>query len=312
MPHHWRQMLEAVLGQPEGVAYLSKVVEGTLTLPLLLVGPQGVGRRLSVLEAAKAIFEPDQHAALERGSHPDFRTLSVEDDKDIKVESVRDIIDETQALPSWAPLKMFVIDGADRLTNAAANALLKVLEEPPLKVRFFLLAERLEAVIPTIRSRCALVAYRRLPETVVLSKLLKITDDAIKAHVCSRMGEGSLGAAVRCFVSGQLVSRDEAAVALDQASKKDLFALFSAVDKVTDLPLALTFLVQLLHDVLLVNAAPERVIHLDAIDTLKSLAARLPVGSIHQLLAEIRGVRQRMEGSINLSFHVKSALASVC
>lgn len=311
MPH-WRQMLEAVLGQPEGVAYLSKVVEGTLKLPLLLVGPQGVGRRLSVLEAAKVIFETEQHAALNRGSHPDFRIISVEDDRDIKVERVRDIIDETHVLPSWGPIKMFVIDGADRLTDAAANALLKVLEEPPQKVRFFLLAEHPEGVIPTIRSRCALVAYRRLPERLVLSKLVKITDDEVKAHVCSRMGEGSLGAAVRCLVSGQLVSRDEAALALDQASKKDLFALFSAVDKVTDLPLALTFLVQLLHDVLLVNVAPERVIHLDVVDTLKGLAARLPAASIHHLLAELRSVRQRAEGSINLPFHVKSALASIC
>lgn len=307
-----RQMLEAVLGQPEGVAYVRKVVEGTLKLPLLLVGPQGVGRRLSVQEAARALFEPEQHAALDRGSHPDFRSLSVDDDRDISVDRVRDIIDETRVLPSWASIKIFLIDGADRLTNAAANALLKVLEEPPQKARFFLLAEHREAVIPTIRSRCAIVAYRRLPESLVLSKLLKITDDETRARVCSRMGEGSLGAAVRCFVSGQLVSRDEVALALDHASKKDLFALFSAVDKVTDLPLALTFLRQLLHDVLLVHVAPERVIHLDVLDTLKTLAARLPGPTIHQLMAELRCVRQRAEGSINLSFHLKSALASAC
>ena len=78
-------MLEAILGQPEGVAYLRKVTEGTLALPLLLVGEQGVGRRSSVLEAAKAVFEPTQHVALERGHHPDFHFVCVEEDKDISL-----------------------------------------------------------------------------------------------------------------------------------------------------------------------------------------------------------------------------------
>lgn len=305
-------MLEAVFGQPEGVAYLGKVIEGALTLPLLLVGPQGVGRRFSVHETAKAIFEADQHVALERGNHPDFRAVCVEDDKDIGVERIRESIDETRVMPAWAPLKFIVIDGADRLTIAAANALLKVLEEPPRWARFFLLAEHLEAVIPTIRSRCAVVTYRRLPESLVLSRLLKITDDETKARVCARFGEGSLGVALRCFVSGQLVLRDEVVLALAQVSKKDLFALFSAVDKVSDLPLGLIFLGHLLHDVLLVNAAPERVINLDMVETLKGLAATLPASRVHEMLGDLRCLRGRATSAINLSFHVKSLLASAC
>lgn len=304
--------MEAVLGQPEGVAYLSKVIEGSFCLPLLLVGPQGVGRRLSVVEAAKAVFGADQSAALERGHHPDFHLVRVEDDKDIKVESIRDLIQETSSLPSWASLKFFVIDGADRLTIAAANALLKVLEEPPQHARFFLLSEQLATVMPTIRSRCAVVSYRRLPENLVLEKVLKITGDETKARVCTRVGEGSLGRSLRCFVSGQLVSRDEMSAILDHASRKDLSATFSAVDKVADLSLGVTFLVQLLHDILLVKLAPERIIHLDVLETLKRLAAQVKEAAVHQLLFDLRRVRERAEAPINLSFHVKSALASVC
>lgn len=305
-------MLEAVLGQPEGVAYLSRVIEGTFRLPLLLVGPQGVGRRLSVFEAAKTLFGADQHGALDRGHHPDFHLVRVEDDKDIKVESIRELVEETSSLPSWAPLKIFVIDDADRLTSAAANALLKVLEEAPPKVRFFLLSEQLETVMPTIQSRCAIVPYRRLPESLVLEKLLKITEDETKARVCTRIGEGSLGRSLRCFVSGQLVLRDEMSAILDHASRKDLSALFSAVNKVTDLPLGVTFLVQLLHDMVIVALAPEKVIHLDILETLKRLAAQMKASVVHQLLFDLRRVRERAQAPINLSFHVKSALASVC
>src|SRR5262245_43608647 len=134
---HWRLiLLESILGQPEGVLYLRKIIEGSFTLPLLMLGEQGTGRRRSIIEAAKTVFERSEHFALERGHHPDFRIVEVVEDRDIKVEPIRDMIDEAHTLPAWAPWKFFTIDGADRLTGAAANALLKVLEEPPEKVRF--------------------------------------------------------------------------------------------------------------------------------------------------------------------------------
>lgn len=304
-------MLEEVLGQPEGILYLRKVLDGTFTLPLLFVGEQGTGRRLSVMEAAKTVFEQSQHYALERGHHPDFRLVQVEDDKDIKVDSIRTMIDETHGLPSWAPWKFFVIDGADRLTIAAANALLKVLEEPPTKVRFFLIAECLEDVIPTIRSRCAVVLFRRLSEKLLVSKLEQYTEDSTKALVCARIAEGSLGRAMRCLVSGQLTLRDEMVVVLHLASNKDLFALFSAVNEVTDLSLGLCFLGQLLRDLLLLGVAPDKVINLDIADTLKKLSGQLNPPLVHRLLAELRCIRERSRAPINLAFHVKSALASV-
>lgn len=304
--------METVLGQPEGVAYLRKVLEGTLTLPLLLVGEQGTGRRTSVFQAAKSVIEHEQHFALERGHHPDFHFLGVEDDKDIKVESVRAMIEEAHALPSWAPYKFFVIDGADHLTTAAANALLKCLEEPPSRARFFLLSEQLETVIPTIRSRCAVVFFRRLAESLIVSKLLQVTEDETRARVCARAAEGSLGRATHCLVTGQLVIRDEMTAILNWASQNDLSTLFQAVDKVTDLSLALCFLAQLLRDLLLVEVAPEKVIHLDILATLKRLATQLPASSIQRLLLELRVLRQRAQAPINLSFHMKSALASAC
>lgn len=306
-------MLANVHGQPEGVAYLQRVVEGAFTLPLLLCGEQGTGRRFSVLEAAKALFEPSQHYALDHGAHPDFRVLEGEDGKDIKVDSVRDALDAAHALPAWAPLKFFVVDGADRLTDAAANALLKTLEEPPSKARFFLLAERIERVIPTIRSRCAVVSYRRLSERFILSKLVQITEDETKALVACRIAEGSLGNAVRCLVSGQLTLRDEVVAILSLTTRKDLFAVFSAVNDLGDnLSLGLRFLSQLLRDLLLVVRTPERVLNVDIVDALRRLREQLGEAKILGLLAELRELRKRAESPINVAFHVKAALASAC
>lgn len=305
-------MLEAILEQPEAIRYLQRVVDGRFTLPLLLVGEEGTGRRSSVIEATKLVFDADQHAALSGGSHPDFRLIEPEPNKEIKVEAVRDLIEETQALPSWAVWKVLVIDGADRLTGASANALLKALEEPPEKVRFFLLAEQIDSVLATIRSRCAVVSYRRLSEQLILTKLLEYTQDEKKALACARSAEGSLGRALRCLVSGQLTMRDEMINVLTLTSRKDLFAAFSAVNEVTDLQQSIRFLGQLLRDLLVIDIAPSRVINADAVDALTRLKAQLTLPAVHTLLAALRTIRERARGSINVAFHLKAALASAC
>lgn len=305
-------MLEAVLEQPDGVFYLQKVAEGTFTLPLLLVGEEGTGRRLSVVEAARAVFEEDQHFALDRGHHPDFRLVEGEADKEIKVDAIRDAVEETHSLPSWAPWKFIVIDGADRITAAGANALLKVLEEPPSKVRFFLLAEQIDSVLPTVRSRCAIVSYRRLSEQLILSKLREYTQDETKALVCARIAEGSLGRALRCLVSGQLTMRDEMLAILGLTLRKDLFAAFSAVNDVTDLPQGIGFLGQLLRDVLVLDVAPGKVINVDALEALKRLKAQTSGAVLHGLLDAVKRIRSHARSSITLQFHLKAAIAAAC
>jgi DNA polymerase-3 subunit delta' len=305
-------VLEEIHGQPEGVFFLRKVVEGAFTLPLLLVGEEGTGKRASVMLAAKEVFERDQYVALEGGHHPDFRLVEPEPNKEIKVEVIRDLVEETQALPSWAPLKFLVIDGADRLTAASANALLKALEEPPQKVRFFLLAEQSDSVIPTIRSRCAFVPYRRLSEQLLLTKLREISDDETKMLVCARLAEGSLGRAVRCLVSGQLTTRDDVLGMLNAASRKDLFAAFSAVNELTDLPLAIRFLGLLLRDVVVLDAAPGRVMNADVVDALARLKAQMSAAAVRGLLDALRMIKRRAQSPINLAFHVKAALAVAC
>lgn len=303
-------MLEAVLEQPDGVFYLQKVVEGTFTLPLLLVGEEGTGRRLSVMEAARAVFDEDQHYALDRGSHPDFRLVEGEPNKEIKVDAVREAVEETQALPSWARWKFVVIDGADRITAAGANALLKVLEEPPSKVRFFLLAEQIDAVLPTVRSRCAVVSYGRLSEHLILSRLREFTEDETKALVCARIAEGSLGRALRCLVSGQLTMRDEMLAILSLTLRKDLFAAFSAVNDVNDLPQGIGFLGQLLRDVLVLDVAPGKVINVDAVESLSKIKTTTNTSVVQGLLRALKTIRERSRSPINLAFHLKAALAA--
>lgn len=133
---------------------------------LLLVGPEGLGRELAAQEIAvmlvsneapRAFAESPIADRIRKGLHPDVVVPPGEGAKGlIKIEAVREIVKQAPGRPFEGRNRVWIIDGVDRrLEPAAANALLKVLEEPPAHVRFLLLASNPQAVLPTIRSRCA-------------------------------------------------------------------------------------------------------------------------------------------------------------
>lgn len=310
-------MLSDVQGQDEGVRYLRGIIEGTLTSPLLLIGDAGVGRRFSITEAAKELFRegpPDEcpHCyQIDKGTHPDFRVVEPEEEgKEIKVGDIRDLVEKTGVKPGWAPLKFLVIDGADRMTVAASNALLKVLEEAPVTVRFFLIAEEPKRVLPTIRSRCMEIRYRRLPESFVVEKLMELTDDATKALVYCRLADGSVGRAVKFLGSGQLGLRDRMLGLLKTGLSGDISQLFSAVDSVTDLVLGMSFLEHIVHDLVMLPHSPSHLSNVDLVTELGAVRKSLGERRVAKLRSELEVVLPRMNGPYNRSFHVKTMLAS--
>ncbi|MGK2953336.1 MAG: DNA polymerase III subunit delta' [Thiobacillus sp.] len=143
---------------------------------LLLTGPRGVGKGALALAWAKALLceAPLADGAacgqcpachwFETGGHPDFRlvTLQEKTGKDgetkmataIEVDQAREAVDYVQLSTYRAGFRVVLVNPADSLNLAAANALLKVLEEPPLNTVFVLVSDQPRRLLPTIRSRC--------------------------------------------------------------------------------------------------------------------------------------------------------------
>jgi len=310
-------MLQEIQHQTEGVKFLRRFVEGRLVSPILLVGPAGVGRKFSVLKAAQEAFcqenrEPDCPCSscyqITKNIHPDILTLDASE-KDIGIDDIRRLISEAKSYPSVASVRCFVIDGADRFTGPAANAFLKTLEEPPARSRFFLIAEDIDRVLPTIRSRCGRVQYLPLPEEFVLS-VVQQYDTSAKALVYTRMGEGSVGNALRYWGSGRLALRDQVVAVLQAALDKDLSTLFAAVDAMDkDLLLALKFLEQIVHDIFVGRVDTTRVIHADRSDDLEKIGKRASLQTWNELTKKTRDLQSRYRITrINLPFHFKTTL----
>lgn len=311
-------MLSDIVGQEEGVRVLRRVVSGDLKSPILLVGDEGIGRKTSVRAAIREMLVSSRGALspevsqYDLGTHPDVFLIEPEEGKDLGVEPIRDAIAESFQYPVASPWRFFIVDGVDRMTPAAANAILKTLEEPAEFVRFFLLAESYDRVIPTIRSRCGRVDYRKLPEAFVHARLSKFEKDSDKALVYTRLSEGSVGRAIRYWSSNRIVVRDRSMEITRLASSGDLPAAFGVVDESKDdLQFTLHCMVAIIHDVLLVSTIPDRVINRDVVDDMIAIQRKSTVQKWSAVWRDLRTVWVRNESShVNLSFQIKSALAS--
>lgn len=320
-------MLSKVREQSEAVAYLTKVVEGRLTSPLLLVGDEGVGRRFSAIEAIKDAFsggDPTSNFCkqVDQRAHPDFTLVTPEGDKDLGVEAVREVIASAYDYPFIADRKFFVIEGADRMTPAASNAFLKTLEEPPERTQFLLLAESAEQVIPTVRSRCGKVRYKRLSEAFIAEALREFVPDPLMASVYARLAEGSVGRAFQYFGSSRINLRNKVFSLLKVGLSRDLSTLFASIDGFKhetskkddfekDLKLGLRFLEHLLYDLTMLPHDPSRIVNLDLAQELGDVGKQMGPQRIRALQQSIRTVQGRAHTTrIQLASHIKAALGT--
>jgi len=170
-----------VVGQSQTVRTLSRAAcdPAAMTHAWLLTGPPGCGRSTAARAFAAALQCPDHGCGTCRecrtalgGSHADVRIVATEG-LSIKVEDTRALVLEAGLRPSVGTWRVIVIEDADRLTERAADALLKALEEPTPRTVWILCAPSLEDVIVTIRSRCRHVRLRTPPVAAVADLLTR-------------------------------------------------------------------------------------------------------------------------------------------
>ena len=211
----------------------------------LLSGPTGIGKAsMARLAAAWILSEDLQPAALFgmknpdikidaedagtslvlRGSHPDCKIIipQTDDNKSglIKIDQIRELLPFMMHKPARGGWRVAIIDSMDDVNLNGANALLKVLEEPPERAVIFLIASQIGYLPPTIRSRCRLVRMTRLAPDACVLTLGRIWPDADMHHleILSKLSQGAPGQAVHLADSGAADLYQVACALLQSAS----------------------------------------------------------------------------------------------
>ena len=223
---------EQVVGQDSAVDTLGRAIRepGSMTHAWLLTGPPGSGRSVAARAFAGALQCPEGGCGLCRecrtaveGTHSDVTVLSTEG-LSIKVEQARDLVALAAHRPSVGPWRVIIIEDADRLTERAADALLKALEEPVARTVWVLCAPSLEDVIITIRSRSRHVRLRTPPVEAVADLLVRRDGvDEPMAMYAARAAQSHVGLARR-------LAKDEGA----RIRRRDVILLAGRIRTVGD------------------------------------------------------------------------------
>jgi DNA polymerase-3 subunit delta' len=198
-------MFAAVPGQEKVKEMFARALrESTLSHAYLLSGPEGLAKTAFAQELAVALVSAcggcgacPECARARRGIHPDLHLVEREGDL-IRVEQVEPLIADLSLKPFAAGRRVWVIPEVEYLHPAAANKLLKSVEEPPDHVFFLLVTDRLERVLPTIVSRCQLVEFRPLSDADVAAYLETSHGlEGVAAQALARLSTGSVERAAR-------------------------------------------------------------------------------------------------------------------
>jgi DNA polymerase-3 subunit delta' len=241
-------VFDSLVGQSEVVERLksatSAATSGSTTQEMvhswLFVGPAGSGRSNAAVAFAAALVCSQSGCGTCRdcqtvltGTHIDVERFNPTG-LSIKAEEVRELIARSAWSPSVGPWRIVIIEDADRLTETAANALLKTIEEPETHMLWFLCAPTLSDVSITIRSRCRHLQLRTPSKTSVEEFLLTNTSvDSKTAAFAARVSQGHIGRARFIATNQEAQTRRKEVLAL-AFSLKDIDSCFKAASQLLD------------------------------------------------------------------------------
>jgi DNA polymerase-3 subunit delta' len=243
----------SVFDQLVGQRHITEILQGAvlaaqsgedsqeMTHAWIFTGPPGSGRSSAAVAFAAALVCPTGgcgtcstcHSAQTSG-HPDVEIIRTEG-LSIKIDQIRELLTRTSWAPSMGGWRVVVMEDADRMTESAANALLKAIEEPGARTVWLLCAPTLHDILPTIRSRCRHLQLRT-PSTHDVTEVLEKRDGITPAMAdfAARVSQGHIGRA-RYIATNEHVRSNRAQVMKLPLQLNSIAAAFTAAQTMVDL-----------------------------------------------------------------------------
>ncbi len=334
-----------IIGHSWAIDLLERSIRGgRVAHAYLISGPAQVGKALLALRLAQALncehggpgpcLECRSCRRIERGNHPDFRIASLATQaanakgdeairqRDLKIDTIREWQADITLKPYEAQRRVFILQDAERMSDAAANAMLKTLEEPPPYATLLLVANTAGDLLPTIVSRCQSLKLRPVQRSILAEALQERGVSAEDARLLAAWSGGRPGWALRMLetpddLAAQQSLLDELATLSRQNRPEALrwaeeqAKLFRGGEQ-ESVYAAIELWQSWWRDVLLINVGcPEAITHIDRLSDLERAATHHSatdiLGYLRRMSAAAKQIRENTNPQLaleNLALHV--------
>jgi DNA polymerase-3 subunit delta' len=324
------------VGHDKAVKALTRAIDSDrIAHAYLIAGPPQIGKMTLAMDIVRAINcvadeQPNMFGETEpkpcntcgpcdritRGLHTDVRVESLGEDSRgrtqtlISIDQVREVQREASLRPSEGKYRVFIFDRSEYLSQGAATALLKILEEPPDQVIFILAATDSDRLLPTISSRCQTYRLRPIRQSVIAEHLKSQYEaEEEAAEEIARLSEGRIGWAISTVAdSSVLEAIEEKITTVESVVQAGLEARFEYAEKlarafgrdrdaVRD---ELAIWLEWWRDMMIVKAGlPRYVKHLARLDTFQAGAAKITVEEVAKAVSAVEETARRLDRNAN-------------
>lgn len=305
---------------------LNDYASGGLSHAYMIIGNTGAGKRTLTYAFAKLIMcesphgnSPCNECAACRyfdsfGTHPELTTVRLTDKASIGVEDIRKMSDGVYTAPYIGAKKVYVIENAEKMTAQAQNALLKIIEEPPEYVVFFLLTSNRYAMLQTVISRCRVLNMSRYSETalknIALEHNSQLSHDEINVllHRC----QGLPGRLIS-FIDAEDKARETVFDAVRAILNGDIDGIFEAAARLETRDAAISFaqsLNEIMRDASVYSVCKNEglVFNADKTELIEEITQKATLKHITDFLSEIIQTIKMLSGNVSYQLCIKNLL----
>ena len=324
------------VGHDKAVKALTRAIDSDrIAHAYLIAGPPQIGKMTLAMDIARAVNcvadeQPNMFGETEpkpcntcgpcdritRGLHTDVRVVTLGQDSRgrtqtlISIDQVREVQREASLRPSEGKYRVFIFDRAEYLSQGAATALLKTLEEPPDQVIFILAATDSDRLLPTISSRCQTFRLRPIRQSVIAEHLKSQYEaEEEAAEEIARLSEGRIGWAISTVADPSVLEAiEEKITTVESVVQAGLEARFEYAEKlarafgrdrdaVRD---ELAIWLEWWRDMMIVKAGlPRYVKHLARLDTFQAGAAKVTVEEVAKAVSAVEETSRWLDRNAN-------------
>ena len=310
---------EEIVGHKEIIRHLQNAIRlGKVSHAYIFSGETGCGKKL--LATAFAMTMQCEQRGVDpcltcssckkamSKNHPDIINITHEKPNSIGIEDIRSqLIDDVAIKPYCSSYKIYIISEAEKLTLQAQNALLKTIEEPPAYAVILLLTNNMDALLPTITSRCVKLGLRPVKESMVKEYLMeKLHIPDYQAKMDASLAQGNIGKAKQLAQSEDFAQVAENALRLLRRSgDMELYELVDAIKMLSadkqNIYDYLDLFTMWFRDVLLFKATREvdGLVFKDQFNDIKERAGKSSYEGLETIIDAIEKARTRLHANVN-------------